>query len=70
MTTHIWNFQEIINTERNYAAIILNQKINCPKFKEIWKNAKIKICADGGLNRLNEYLLNNNCLDFKEYKYY
>jgi hypothetical protein len=33
--------------------IILNCPLNfTPKFQDVWSNAKYKICADGGANRL------------------
>jgi len=34
------------------AFIILNQPIVIPNFKELWSNYELKICGDGGANRL------------------
>ncbi|TID21053.1 hypothetical protein CANINC_003548 [Pichia inconspicua] len=43
-------------TETNIL-LILNQKINIHPllFKNIWNSSTLRICADGGLDRLNEY---------------
>lgn len=35
--------------------VILNQKILIPNFKLIWERYDLKICADGGANRLFDY---------------
>lgn len=46
--------------------LILNQKINLlPNlFKRIWENAALKICADGGLNRLRTYNQENPTFNY------
>jgi len=42
----------------NIALLILNMPItlNLKTFTQLWTNAKIKVCADGGANRLYEYV--------------
>jgi thiamine pyrophosphokinase len=49
------SFENLLND--NKALLMLNQKINLPKsaFDKLWNSSKIKVCADGGLNRLRNY---------------
>lgn len=43
--------------DNNNVLLILNQEINTSPylFLKIWHNSKLKICADGGINRLRTY---------------
>lgn len=41
--------------QTNNALLILNQKINIPSFLQLWDNYQLRICADGGANRLYDY---------------
>jgi thiamine pyrophosphokinase len=45
-------------TEQNYSLLILNRPIpfRFDVFARLWKNAKMKICASGGANRLYEFV--------------
>lgn len=37
------------------ALIILNQKIELPVFLDLWQQYSLRVCADGGANRLFDY---------------
>lgn len=48
-----------IESETPYTALVLNYKL--PKFfPKLWNNAKTRICADGGANRIYQYSQDNN----------
>ncbi|SSD61948.1 related to Thiamine pyrophosphokinase [Saccharomycodes ludwigii] len=57
-TAEIINLSNIFNPPETSAIIILNQEfdITFKLFTKIWENYKLKICADGGANRLFEFL--------------
>lgn len=42
-----------------YAVIVLNQTINSPWFDHLYQRATVKICADGGYNRLQSWVKDN-----------
>ncbi|KZF20736.1 Thiamin pyrophosphokinase [Xylona heveae TC161] len=45
-------------SKAKFALLILNQPItDIPVFERLWENAAVKICADGGANRLHDLLL-------------
>ncbi|KAK9456506.1 thiamine pyrophosphokinase [Dipodascopsis uninucleata] len=49
-----------------YALVILNQPIGeLEVFKRVWRNASIRVCADGGANRLYESLEESERSQFK-----
>lgn len=52
-----WSPSLILDNKVSCGLIILNQPIiNFEAFQLIWKNTKVHICADGGLNRLLDLL--------------
>ncbi|KAK6909270.1 hypothetical protein I203_103287 [Kwoniella mangroviensis CBS 8507] len=54
MTTTTWTCSELLRGEssKSYALIVVNQPIRSDLLEKAWKSAKIKLCADGGANRL------------------
>ncbi|KAH3688337.1 hypothetical protein WICPIJ_000675 [Wickerhamomyces pijperi] len=60
---HELNLPEIFNpskTNINHTALlILNQKIDIPNFSKLWSRYDLKVCADGGANRLYDYSKSN-----------
>ncbi|WVQ66848.1 uncharacterized protein L199_005039 [Kwoniella botswanensis] len=52
--TTTWTCSELLRGEsyKSYALIIVNQPIRQDLLEKAWKSAKIKLCADGGANRL------------------
>lgn len=59
-TNQSWTCDGILNqtaTSNTFALIILNQPVTRPDIlRQLWQSAKIKICADGGGNRLHDTL--------------
>lgn len=55
-----WTCDGILNpssTGNTFALIILNQPVTRPDIlRRLWQSAQIKICADGGGNRLHDTL--------------
>lgn len=51
------NTNTTTTTSNNNVLLILNQEINTSPylFLKIWNNSNLKICADGGINRLRTY---------------
>lgn len=58
--SHAWTCNGILSPAedgRSFALIILNQPVTRPDIlQRLWQNARIKICADGGGNRLHDTL--------------
>lgn len=54
---HVLDLQKLMNPNHQLTALlILNQRINVPQiFEKLWNNYNLKVCADGGANRLYEY---------------
>lgn len=48
----IWNLDAVFDNVSKTAIIILNQPLPTNLVKELWSKVPIKICADGGANRL------------------
>jgi len=69
-TIHIWNpfqvfsqHEEKCREQSKNALIILNQPINRDnesKLVKLWSNCSIRICVDGGMNRLHEWAQEQN----------
>lgn len=59
---HSWTCDGILspaNDVPSFALIVLNQPVTRPDIlKRLWQNARVKICADGGGNRLHDTLRN------------
>jgi thiamine pyrophosphokinase len=59
-----WHPSKILDNKVN-CLIILNRPIeNMETFKKIWKNTKIRICADGGLDRLYSIVPSEDRTDY------
>ena len=77
---HIWQpLEPFLKDFKNVAFIVLNQPItdqNEAKFIRLWNNARVKVCVDGGANRLYEWRFrrkqfnNNNEDDDREARIY
>jgi hypothetical protein len=59
---HSWTCDGILSPAKDgpsFALIVLNQPVTRPDIlKRLWQNARVKICADGGGNRLHDTLQN------------
>lgn len=52
--------------ERPSAILLLNQKIDIPElFLRLWEHYRLKVCADGGANRLYDFFEDNELLRAK-----
>lgn len=57
-------FHPLVDEEKHKSAVVFaNQAIILPleKFELVWKQSRLRICADGGANRLLAYLKLNGC---------
>ncbi|CCH46111.1 Thiamine pyrophosphokinase [Wickerhamomyces ciferrii] len=52
---HTIDITSVFKPSNHSALLILNQPISVPNFKQLWSHYKLKICGDGGANRLYEY---------------
>ncbi|WWC91849.1 uncharacterized protein L201_006796 [Kwoniella dendrophila CBS 6074] len=54
MTPITWTCEELLRggSSKPYALIIVNQPIRPDLLNKVWKAASIRLCADGGANRL------------------
>ena len=57
---HRWTCNGILcpaTSGPSFALIVLNQPVTRPDIlQRLWQNARVKICADGGGNRLHDTL--------------
>ncbi|KAJ3319701.1 cAMP-dependent protein kinase subunit [Boothiomyces sp. JEL0866] len=60
-----WDLSQIFKQKQSSALIILNQPL-IPKeyFKTLWKNTKVHLVADGGANRLFDFLAPEERLEY------
>ena len=53
----IWNLDQIFENGSKTAIIVLNQPLPSKLLQKLWRKCPIKICADGGANRLMDLKL-------------
>lgn len=56
---NVINLTSAFRPKNRSAFIILNQPILLPNFKELWDNYELKVCGDGGANRLYNLFTND-----------